>query len=78
VSNFSPARLDALLREPGRRVRASPNPSPSPSPNLSLNPNPNATPTANPNPNQVRPTVNQLPYCVGYHDETVIAARPNP
>ena len=41
VSNFSPARLDALLREPGRRVR---------------------------------PTVNQLPYCVGYHDPGIVAA----
>jgi diketogulonate reductase-like aldo/keto reductase len=37
VSNFSPAQLDAILKEPGVQRRA-------------------------------RPTVNQLPLCVGYHD----------
>ena len=41
VANFSPARLDAILLEEGRRTR---------------------------------PVVNQLPFCVGYHDPDVVAA----
>lgn len=41
VANFSPAHLDSILLEPGRRTQ---------------------------------PTVNQLPYCVGYHDPTGVVA----